>query len=201
MLMSLSVDGVVQGPGGPEEDRGGGFERGGWVVPYFDDDGHRFVAGVFEEAGAFLLGRGTYEIFARHWPRITDPGDPVATALNGLPKHVASRTLTRADWHGSTVIDGDLAEAVAELKRRPGKELQVHGSPTLVRWLMAHDLIDEYRLMTFPVVVGQGARLFPEGGPGMALELIESRVTGSGVTIGRYRSAGAFRSGSFLLDS
>jgi dihydrofolate reductase len=186
----LSVDGVMQGPGGPDEDRSEGFSRGGWLVPHFDEDTGRFMIEVFERVDAFLLGRRTYEIFAAHWPKVTDPNDPIASRLNTLPKYVASTTLTEPEWGPATVLGGDVPAAVAELKRQPGRELQVHGSGALVRTLLEHDLVDEYRLLVFPVVVGEGTRLFPDRGVATGLELAESRTTGSGVAIHVYRPTG-----------
>jgi dihydrofolate reductase len=186
----LSVDGVMQGPGGPDEDRSEGFSRGGWLVPHFDEDTGRFMIEVFEQVDAFLLGRRTYEIFAAHWPKVTDPNDPIASRLNTLPKYVASTTLTEPEWGPATVLGGDVPAAVAELKRQPGRELQVHGSGALVRTLLEHDLVDEYRLLVFPVVVGEGTRLFPDRGVATGLERAESRTTGSGVAIHVYRPTG-----------
>ncbi|MEE2058378.1 dihydrofolate reductase family protein [Rhodococcus artemisiae] len=185
----VSVDGVAQGPGGPEEDLSGGFTRGGWVVPLFDEDTGEFIDEVFALVDAFLLGRKTFDIFAASWPNSTDPEDPVAHALNTLPKYVASRTLTEPAWGPTTVLDHDIPSAVAALKKQPGRELQVHGSIELVRVLHDHDLVDEYRLLTFPVVVGQGRRLFDQG-LDTALTLVESRTTKSGVTICSYVPAG-----------
>ena len=192
----LSVDGVMQGPGGPDEDRGDGFTRGGWVVPHFDEDGGRFMNEVFEPADAFLLGRHTYDIFAASWPKVTDPDDPIASRLNTLPKYVASTTLTAPEWGPTTVLTGDVPAAVAELKRQPGRELQVHGSGGLVRTLHEHDLVDEYRLLVFPVVVGEGRRLFPDRGMATGLALVDSRTTGSGVAIHMYRPTGRREFGS-----
>jgi dihydrofolate reductase len=186
----LSVDGVMQGPGGPGEDRGGGFTRGGWLVPHFDEDTGRFMVEVFEQVDAFLLGRHTYEIFAASWPKATDLDDPIASRLNTLPKYVASTTLTAPEWGPATVLAGDVPAAVAELKRQPGRELQVHGSGGLVRTLHEHDLVDEYRLLVFPVVVGEGRRLFPDRGVATGLTLMDSRITGSGVAILVYRPSG-----------
>jgi dihydrofolate reductase len=186
----LTLDGVMQAPGGPDEDRSGGFEHGGWVVPYADEDFGRAVTEWIELADGFLLGRRTYEIFATYWPRATDPGDPVARALNALPKYVASRTLERADWNRATVIRGDVAKEVAELKRRPGRELQVHGSGDLAQTLMKNDLVDEYRLWFFPVVLGAGKRLFGSGSVPAAFKLVETRTTGSGAVAHRYERAG-----------
>jgi dihydrofolate reductase len=189
--MFVSVDGVMQGPGGPEEDRSGGFERGGWLVPYFDDETGQFMDQVFRRVDAFLLGRRTYDIFAGSWGKMADPGDdPVAVGLNTLPKYVASTTLKDPEWANTTVLSGDVASAVRELKEQPGRELQVHGSGTLVRWLLDNDLVDELNLVIFPVVVGDGTRLFPDKGLDTALELVESRTTPSGVTIQVYRPAG-----------
>ncbi|TCN49868.1 dihydrofolate reductase [Rhodococcus sp. SMB37] len=185
----VSVDGVAQGPGGPEEDLSGGFTRGGWVVPLFDEDTGEFIDEVFAQVDAFLLGRKTFDIFAASWPDSTDPEDPIAHALNTLPKYVASRTLTEPPWGPTTVLNHDIPSAVATLKKQPGRELQVHGSIELVRVLHDHDLVDEYRLLTFPVVVGQGRRLFDRG-IDTALTLVESRTTKSGVSICSYVPAG-----------
>ena len=187
----VSVDGVMQGPGGAEEDRTGGFERGGWLVPHFDEETGRFMDEVFGRVDAFLLGRRTYEIFAGSWGQMADPGDdPVAVKLNTLPKHVPSTTLEDPEWANTTVLSGDVAERVRELKAQPGGELQVHGSGTLVRWLLENDLVDELNLLVFPVVVGDGARLFPDKGRDIALELVESRTTPKGVMLQVYRTAG-----------
>jgi dihydrofolate reductase len=186
----LSVDGVYQGPGGPTEDTRDGFDRGGWLVPHFDEAAGHFIAQVFEQADAFLLGRLTYEIFNSFWPKVDDPGDPVATRLNSLPKYVASSTLADPDWANTTVISGDVAAEVRKLKERPGRELQVHGSGMLVRYLLEHDLVDRLNLMVFPVIVGAGRRLFPDQGPATGLALDRSRTTGAGVEISVYRPAG-----------
>ena len=188
--MFLSVDGVYQGPGGADEDRTGGFDRGGWLAPHFDEETGRFMTEVFEAPDAFLLGRRTYEIFAGYWPSVTDPTDPVANALNNLPKYVASTTLKDPEWKNTTVLEGDLASAVQALKRRDGRELQVHGSGQLVRFLLDHDLVDRLNLLVFPVIVGAGRRLFPENGVATSLALNESRTTPSGVTISVYRPTG-----------
>jgi dihydrofolate reductase len=196
----LTLDGVVQAPGGPDEDRDGGFEHGGWVVPYADEDMGRFVDEVFRSADGFLLGRRTYQIFAAHWPRVTDGDDPVAARLNSLPKYVASRTLDRVGWHNSTLLKGDAVREVAALAQRLEGELQIHGSGTLARSLMAHGLVDEYRLLVFPVLLGGGKRLFDGGAVPTALELTGSRTTAAGVAIHTYRAAGRPRYGSFELE-
>jgi dihydrofolate reductase len=188
---NVSVDGVMQGLGGPDEDRRGGFERGGWALPLFDDEGATLLGQIYQRADAFLFGRRTYEIFAGSWGTWDDPGDsPIWTALNTRPKYVVSTTLTDPQRADTTVLSGDVATAVAELKAEPGSELQVHGSGALIRWLLDNDLVDEINLFTYPVVVGQGTRLFPDTGPDTALDLVDSRATTNGVTIQVYRPAG-----------
>jgi dihydrofolate reductase len=185
----VSVDGVMQGPGGPEEDERGVFERGGWA--HFDNEAGTVMDEIFQRADAFLFGRRTYEIFARSWGTWDDPGDsPIWTALQTLPKYVASTTLTDPRWTNTTVLPGDVAAAIRELKATPGRDLQVQGSGVLVRWLLDNDLVDEMTLFTFPVVVGQGTRLFPDTGPDAALELMESRSTPKGISIHVYRPTG-----------
>ncbi|HZG05543.1 MAG TPA: dihydrofolate reductase family protein [Streptomyces sp.] len=196
----LTLDGVMQAPGGPDEDREGGFEHGGWLVPYADEDMGRFVDEGFATATGFLLGRRTYQIFAAYWPRVTDEDNLVATRLNALPKYVASRTLEKAEWHNSTLLRGDAAEEVAALKDRLDGELQIHGSGVLAQSLMAHGLIDEYRLLFYPVLLGGGKRLFTGGTVPTALELTDARTTGTGVAINTYRAAGRPRYGSFALE-
>jgi len=186
----ISIDGVMQGPGGPEEDRRGGFGRGGWLAPHFDDETGNYMASVFGQVDAFLLGRHTYDIFAGYWPKVTDPEDPIAGPLNARPKYIASNTLTDPSWGPATVLSGDVPAAVAALKEEPGREIQVHGSGALVRTLHEHDLVDEYRLLIFPVIVGEGQRLFPDRGVATGLSLVESRATPSGVSIHVYRPTG-----------
>jgi dihydrofolate reductase len=186
----LSVDGVYQGPGGPDEDRSGGFDRGGWLAPHFDEAAGKFIDEVFGRVDAFLLGRRTYDIFAAFWPNVTDPDDPVASRLNTLPKYVASTTLKDSQWANTTVLDGDLAAAVRELKNRAGRELQVHGSGRLVQFLLGNDLVDRLNLLVFPVIVGAGKRLFPDQGIATGLALDESRTTPAGVAISVYRPTG-----------
>lgn len=190
-VTNISVDGVMQGLGGADEDRRGGFERGGWALPLFDGETETFLGEVYRRAEAFLFGRRTYEIFADSWGTWPDPGDsPIWEALNTRPKYVASTTLTNPGWKDTTVLSKDTAAAIGELKAEPGGELQVHGSGALVRWLLDNQLVDEVVLLTYPVVVGQGTRLFPDAGPDMALELVNSRATPQGITIQVYRPTG-----------
>jgi dihydrofolate reductase len=187
--VQVSVDGVMQGPGGPEEDERGRFERGGWA--HFDDQSSRIMDQIYQRAEVFLFGRRTYEVFAGSWGTWDDPGDsPIWTALNTKPKYVAPTRLIDPRWANTTVLSGDLAAAVHELKAKPGGELQVHGSGALTRWLLNNGLVDEMNLFIFPVVVGQGTRLFPEIGRDWALDLVESRATQGGVTIQVYRPVG-----------
>jgi dihydrofolate reductase len=186
----VSVDGVMQSPGGPDEDASGGFERGGWLTPLFDEETGKFILEVFGRADAFLLGRRTWQIFESYWPRHEDPNDPVAHGLNTLPKHVPSTTLTDPGWENTHVIGTDVEARIRELKAQPGRELQVHGSGRLVQWLLERDLVDELNLFVFPVVVGDGRRLFADKGEATGLRLKESRTTPSGVAIHVYETAG-----------
>jgi dihydrofolate reductase len=195
----VTLDGVYQAPGGPQEDPGGGFTQGGWSVPYGDDDFGRFMTGVFGRSGAFLLGRRTYDIFAAYWPKVTDPADPIASRLNSLPKHVASATLTDPAWAGTTVLSGDTAEEVGALKERTEGELQVHGSGALVRSLMALGLVDTLHLLTFPVVLGAGRRLLGEGSVPTAFRHTGGSVTAAGVSIQTYDVAGRPEYGDYTL--
>jgi len=197
----LSLDGVMQGPGGPEEDPRDGFADGGWLVPFADEDMAQFMAEVFDRSAAFLLGRRTYDIFAAHWPQVTDPNDPVAGRLNAHPKYVVSTTLERPEWRNTTVVSADVPAEVARIKERTGDgELQIHGSGELARSLMAHDLIDEYNLLIYPVVLGRGRRLFPDGGLPTSFRHTGARTTASGIAIHTYRPAGRPRFGSFALE-
>jgi dihydrofolate reductase len=196
----LTLDGVLQAPGGPDEDRDGGFEHGGWSFPYGDEDFGVAITGWFAHADAFLLGRKTYEIFAGHWPKVTDADDPIASKLNALPKYVASATLTSVDWQNSSLISGDVAAEVARLKQQPGDELQVHGSGDLAHTLIEHDLIDEYRLLIFPLHLGSGKKLFTDGAKAAGLRLLSSSTTSTGVVIASYEPAGPVKYGSYALD-
>ncbi|RII08121.1 hypothetical protein DSC45_33615 [Streptomyces sp. YIM 130001] len=198
----VTLDSVYQAPGGVDEDASGGFEHGGWAVPYDDEDFGRFISGVFEQADAFLFGRRTYDIFAGYWPTVTDPGDPVASRFNSLPKYVASATLTDPEWAGTTVIGGtDLLKDVTDLKQRPGRELQMHGSGGLAQTLLAHGLVDTVHLLTYPVALGSGRRLFAEGGLPTAFRLTRSETTGTGVVISTYDTAGKPEYGTFGPDA
>jgi dihydrofolate reductase len=196
----LTLDGVMQAPGGPDEDPDGGFEHGGWSFPYGDPDFGAAMAGWFTHADAFLLGRKTYDIFSGHWPKVTDAGDPIAAKLNALPKYVASTTLETVDWHNSSLLGGDVAAEVAKLKEQPGDELQVHGSGGLAQTLIGHDLVDEYRLLIFPVHLGSGKKLFRDGAPAGSLRLMSATTTGAGVVIATYRPEGSVRHGSYALE-
>ena len=190
-MTQVTIDGVVQGNGGAsDEDRRNGFERGGWARGAGDDETRTFIAQTYQRADAFLFGRRTYELFAGSWGVMDLGSSPIADALNTRPKYVASTTLTAPRWEDTTVLSGDLAAAIGELKAKPGGELQVHGSGTLVRWLLENDLVDEMTLLVVPVVLGQGTRLFPGTGPDIALELASTRADSKGVMIHVYRPAG-----------
>lgn len=190
-----SLDGVMQAPGGPDEDRDGGFEHGGWLVPYFDERMGEVMDEWVDRAGGFLLGRRTYEIFAGSWPNSTDPDDRVAAALNQRPKYVASRTLSRVDWNNSRLLKGDLAEEIQKLKAEDGNEIQVHGSSNLLQSLLKHDLLDTLRIWQFPVVIGEGKRLFGEGAIPAAFQLLETQPTTTGAVLHVYERAGDLRYG------
>jgi dihydrofolate reductase len=183
----LTLDGVMQAPGDSDEDREGGFEYGGWQMPYIDDVFGEAIAKGLGEAGGYLLGRKTYEIFAAFWPN-QPADDPFASTLNSLPKYVASRTLEAPlKWNNSTLIEGDVAQEVAKLKQEPGKNLVVIGSGALAQTLMQNDLVDEYQLMVHPLVMGSGKRLFADGGMKLPLKLVDTKTTGTGVLILTYR--------------
>lgn len=191
----LSLDGVMQGPGGPDEDRDGGFDRGGWTVPYFDDELGQVMTDLVGQSGALLLGRRTYDIFAASWPLVGDD-DPIAAKLNRVPKYVASRTPRRLEWNNSTLLSGDVAEEVAKLKQEDGGDIHVSGSGGLVQTLLRHDLVDEFRLLHFPVLVGAGKRLFADGTIPRSLELVDSTTSGTGVMICSYRRKGELETGA-----
>ncbi|WP_327113606.1 dihydrofolate reductase family protein [Streptomyces sp. NBC_01341] len=191
----LSLDGVSQGPGSPDEDTSDGFTRGGWFVPHLDEAFERVAAGWLGRADAFLFGRRTYENFARDWPEMTD--HPSADILNGSPKYVASRTLTEAGWDPTTILSGDVPAQVAELKRQPGREIQIHGSARLGQSLLAAGLVDEIRLAIAPVVVGSGRRLFPDGGTPVGLRLLDHETTPSGIAVYVYESTGLPEYGTY----
>jgi dihydrofolate reductase len=195
----VTLDGVMQAPGGPDEDRDGGFEHGGWSFPYWDAVMNPLIVEQMLEMDILLLGRRTYEIFAAHWPRITDPADPVAAKLNDVPKMVASRTLRRAVWNNSTVIR-DVAAEVGRLKREGEGQIQVSGSADLIQTLLEHDLVDELRLWTFPLALGAGKRLFSGGTLPAAFKLLDTKVSTTGVVIQRLERAGSVRYGSFALE-
>ena len=192
-MTQITIDGVMQGNGGnSEEERGrNGFERGGWALVRGDDTTDTYINEAYQRADAFLFGRRTYDLFASSWGTwgAEDiPGwEAVWQALNTRPKYVASTTLSDPAWRGTTVLRDDLATAVAGLRARPGGELQVHGSGTLIRWLLEHGLVDELTLIVVPVILGQGVRLFPDAGPDIALDLVESRADSDGVMIQVFR--------------
>lgn len=195
----VSLDGVVQAPGGPDEDRSGGFRHGGWAAPYFDDAMLDLINDGMAELDALLLGRRTYEIFAAHWPHVGDE-DPVAARFNRIPKYVATRTLDTLAWQGSQRLEDDVVADIRRLKRQHGQELQVHGSGGLVQTLLREDLIDELRLWWFPVALGEGKRLFADGTAPAALKLQTSRAFDTGVVLQCYRFEGGLGYGYFGLD-
>jgi dihydrofolate reductase len=186
----LSVDGVLQGPGGPQEDRRDGFERGGWAMGRGGDEVPNFIVELYQNADAFLFGRWTFELFASYWGSMEAGSHPIAEALNTRPQVRDIEHPHRPCWTNSTILSGDIAAAIGKLKATPGGELQVHGSGTLVRWLLANELVDEMNLIIVPVVVGEGTRLFPDRGLDLALDLVDSRAFPQGVTIQVYSPAG-----------
>jgi dihydrofolate reductase len=190
----VTLDGVMQAPGGPEEDREGGFEHGGWLPPYFDEGMGQTMDELMNRADALLLGRKTYDIFVAYWPHQGDD-DPMAAKLNSVPKYVASRTLESVDWNNATLVRGDLAEEVRRIKDQYG-EVHVSGSGNLIQSLLKHDLVDEFQLLVFPVVIGTGKRLFADGTIPRALRLVDSKTSGTGVTIARYERTGDLEYGS-----
>jgi len=194
----VTLDGVMQAPGGPEEDPTGGFTHGGWSFNYWDDMMGQSMGEFMAKPSELLLGRKTYEIFAAHWPYIKD--DPVADKLNRVMKYVVSRTLDKVDWNNSTLVTGNVEQAIRNLKGQKGPDIQVHGSSNLIQTLLKHDLIDEFRLWIFPVTIGKGKRLFGEGTQPAHLKLINSKTSTTGVIIATYEPAGELKTGSFALD-
>jgi dihydrofolate reductase len=194
----VTLDGVMQAPGGPEEDPADGFTHGGWSVGYWDEAMGERMGEVMGIPFDLLLGRKTYEIFAAHWPHV--PDEPGAEQLNSARKYVASRTLDRVEWNNSTLLEGDVAEAVAKLKQEEGPEIQVHGSGDLVQTLLEHDLVDTFNLMIFPVVLGTGKRLFAEGAAPAGLALASSATSSTGVVMATYKREGDIRYGTFALE-
>jgi len=191
----LTLDGVMQAPGGHNEDREGGFRHGGLLVPYFDEKFVEIMTEWTKRAGAFLLGRKTYEIFAAYWPKSTDPADEIAAALNTRPKFVASRTLDKVNWNNSHLLKGDVAEEVAKLKVQEGGEIQVHGSGDLLQTLLKHNLIDTLRIWLFPVVIGTGKRVFGEGTIPGSFRLVDTQRTTPGAVLHVYERAGGLKYG------
>ena len=191
----LTLDGVMQAPGGPREDEEGGFQHGGWSVNYWDDTMGEVMEETMGKPFDLVLGRKTYEIFAAYWPNAAE--EEGAKPLNDATKYVASRTLISLEWEGSQLIEGDVAEGIAALKKGDGPELQVHGSANLIQTLLEHNLVDEFQLLVFPVVLGEGKRLFGDGTLPSGLKLVDHKVASTGVMIGRYVPAGEIQLGSF----
>jgi dihydrofolate reductase len=194
----LTVDGVMQAPGGPEEDDSGGFTHGGWSVNYWDDQMREVMTEAFGVPFDLVLGRRTYEIFAAYWPHA--PEEAGAKPLNDATKYVASRSRPSLEWERSVLIEGDAAEGITALKKEDGPELQVHGSGNLIQTLLRHNLVDQYRLWVFPLIIGSGKRLFSDGTTPSGLKLVDSKVSTTGVVIGTYEPAGEIATGSFALD-
>jgi dihydrofolate reductase len=190
-----TLDGVMQAPGGPNEDHDGGFRHGGWLVPYFDEKLVEIMTDWTKQAGAFLLGRKTYEIFASSWPNATDPADESAMALNTRPKFVASRTLDAVHWNNSHLLHGDVAAEVAKLKSEKGGEIQVHGSGNLLQTLLRHDLVDTLRIWQFPIVLGTGKRLFGEGTIPLSFRLVDTQFNTTGAVLHVYERVGGLKYG------
>lgn len=194
----LTLDGVMQAPGGPEEDPAGGFKYGGWSVNYWDDMMNQLMGEYMGKPFDLLLGRKTYEIFAAHWPHSNEPG---ADQLNDAKKYVASRTLQKVDWKNSTLLKGDVVQEIRKLKQQPGPEIQVHGSSNFIQTLLKTDLVDQFFVWIFPVVVGKGKRLFDQGTVPAGLKLVDHKTSGSGVILAVYEPAGALKTGSFALEA
>ncbi|MGY1608764.1 dihydrofolate reductase family protein [Geodermatophilus sp. SYSU D00700] len=191
----VTLDGVYQSPGAAEEDPSNDFELGGWLPPLFDAEVGQFMDEVFDRADAFLLGRKTYQIMEPYWSNVSDPDDKAAGKLNALPKYVVTSTLQQVSWSNSVRVDGDVLGRIAELKREPGRELQIHGSGALARSLVGTGLLDTYRLLIFPVLLGRGYRLFEDVAP-RTLRLVSTRRSGSGVMLQTYQVADQLSFGS-----
>ena len=191
----MSLDGVMQAPGGSDEDRDGGFEHGGWAVPHFDQHLIQLMTDLTSRADSILIGRKTYDIFAATWP-LAEPDDPIGTKMNSVRKYVASRTLDTVSWQNSTLLTGDIAQAVSELKQANGDEIQVHGSGELIQTLVAHDLVDEFHLLVFPVLIGSGKRLFAEGTIPSGLKLVDTIASSTGVLVSTYARDGKLEYGA-----
>jgi len=200
VLSFITLDGVMQAPGGPEEDPTGGFKYGGWVAGYFDDFLGKAMAEQVSKPFDLLLGRKTYEIFSAHWPYVKADEDPFAARINNAGKYVASKTLKKLEWRNSELIKGDVAKEVKKVKEQDGPEIQVHGSGNLIQTLLKNDLVDEFRLKTFPITLGLGKRLFAEGTIPVGFTLLESQVSPSGVIVASYARAGEVKTGSFALE-
>ena len=194
----LTLDGVMQAPGGPEEDPSGGFDHGGWSFGYWDEQMQAVMGESMSKPFDLVLGRRTYEIFAAHWPH---SDDPAAELLNGATKHVASTTRSELEWENSRLIEGEVPEGIGALKEKDGPELQVHGSANLIQTLLAHGLVDEFRLWIFPLVLGRGKRLFDGGTLPAGVELVTSQASSTGVIIATYRTGAEIRYGSFAADA
>jgi dihydrofolate reductase len=200
VLSFVTLDGVMQAPGGPEEDPTGGFKYGGWVAGYFDDFLGKLMEKQMSKPFNLLLGRRTYEIFAAHWPYVKTDEDPFAASMNKAKKYVASKTLKRLDWSNSELIKGDVAKEVKKLKEQDGPDIQVHGSGNLIQTLLKHDLVDELWLKIFPITLGKGKRLFAEGTIPAGFKLLESETLPNGVIVASYARAGEVKTGSFEFE-
>ncbi len=200
VLSFITLDGVMQAPGGPEEDPTGGFKHGGWVAGYFDDFLGKVMVEQMSQPFDLLLGRKTYEIFAAHWPYVKTKEDPIAAGINNARKYVASKTMVKLDWTNSELIKGDVAKEVKKLKEQNGPEIQVHGSGNLIQTLLKHDLVDELWLKILPITLGTGKRLFAEGTIPVGFKLLESRISPSGVIVATYMRSGEVKTGSFALE-
>ena len=200
VLSFITLDGVMQAPGGPEEDPTGGFKYGGWVAGYFDDFLGKLMEKQMNKPFNLLLGRRTYEIFAAHWPYVKTDEDPFAASMNKAKKYVASKTLKRLDWSNSELIKGDVAKEVKKLKEQDGPDIQVHGSGNLIQTLLKHDLVDELWLKIFPITLGKGKRLFAEGTIPAGFKLHGSEISPSGVLVASYVRAGEVKTGSFEFE-